>query len=62
MEEKQALQVLQKELDKEVDEAPAIDLVCPQPYPTSVNQASAYINRRSPRGTPASYLIEFLKN
>jgi hypothetical protein len=47
----------------EIDEVAAIDLVhaldC---VPLAVNQAAAYINRRSPRVSVASYLEEFRKS
>jgi hypothetical protein len=59
----QALELLQKRLEGKTDGASATDLVlvldC---IPLAVNQAAAYINRRSPRMTIASYLDEFHKN
>ncbi|KAH6989185.1 kinesin light chain 3 [Ilyonectria sp. MPI-CAGE-AT-0026] len=63
MGEEQALELLRKRLEGEADEAAAIDLIyaldC---IPLAVNQAAAYINRRSPRVTITSYLIEFRKS
>ncbi|KAJ1322837.1 FxSxx-COOH system tetratricopeptide repeat protein [Microdochium nivale] len=60
MEEAQARDILQRYLDDKVDEAVASALVraldC---IPLAVNQAAAYINRRSPRVTAESYLREF---
>ncbi|KAF6800116.1 Kinesin light chain 5 [Colletotrichum musicola] len=60
MEEAQALQLLQKKLGQDVDENAALrlsrTLEC---IPLAVNQAAAYINRRSPRMTIQSYLDEF---
>ncbi|KAK1839854.1 Kinesin light chain 5, partial [Colletotrichum chrysophilum] len=63
MENEQALQLLQKKLGRDVDEAAALrlsrTLEC---IPLAVNQAAAYINRRSPRVTVESYLDEFQKS
>ncbi|KAF5673917.1 kinesin light chain 3 [Fusarium heterosporum] len=63
MAEEQALELLQGHLTDETDEAAAKDLVrmldC---IPLAVKQAAAYINRRSPRVTPASYLEEFSRS
>ncbi|RGP69012.1 kinesin light chain 3 [Fusarium sporotrichioides] len=60
MGEKQALELLQRRLENKTDEVAAKDLVrtldCIQ---LAVNQAAAYINRRSPRVTIKSYLSEF---
>ncbi|KAF4970220.1 hypothetical protein FSARC_2685 [Fusarium sarcochroum] len=60
MGEEQALELLQRKLEDKTDEAAAKDLVrtldC---IPLAVNQAAAYINRRSPRVTTKSYLNEF---
>ncbi|KPA40104.1 kinesin light chain 3 [Fusarium langsethiae] len=60
MGEEQALELLQRRLENKTDEAAAKDLVrtldC---IPLAVNQAAAYINRRSPRVTIKSYLSEF---
>ncbi|KAI9167834.1 Kinesin light chain [Paramyrothecium foliicola] len=63
MGENQALELLQRRLEGEVDEAAAIDLVLALDcIPLAVSQAAAYINRRSPRVTTTSYLDEFAKN
>ncbi|CAI0654348.1 unnamed protein product [Colletotrichum noveboracense] len=63
MENEQALQLLQKKLGRDFNEAAAIrlsrTLEC---IPLAVNQAAAYINRRSPRVTILSYLDEFQKS
>jgi tetratricopeptide (TPR) repeat protein len=63
MEEVQALELLTTRLEGETDEAAAIELVralgC---IPLAVNQAAAYINRRSPRLSVKSYLEKFRKN
>lgn len=60
MAEGQALELLRRTAEAETDDAAAIELVraldC---IPLAVNQAAAYINRRSPRETIASYLEEF---
>ncbi|KAM0268252.1 hypothetical protein ACHAQH_010010 [Verticillium albo-atrum] len=63
MEEEQALQLFRKKLEFEVDERSAIDLVrALNRIPLAVNQAAAYINRRSPRVTAGTYLNEFRKS
>ncbi|KAF6788995.1 Kinesin light chain 5 [Colletotrichum sojae] len=63
MENEQALQLLQKKLGRDVNEAAALrlsrTLEC---IPLAVNQAAAYINKRSPRVTILSYLDEFQKS
>ncbi|KAF6804524.1 Kinesin light chain 5 [Colletotrichum sojae] len=63
MENEQALQLLQKKLGRDVNEAAASrlsrTLEC---IPLAVNQAAAYINKRSPRVTIQSYLDEFQKS
>ncbi|KAM0339924.1 hypothetical protein ACHAPU_010757 [Fusarium lateritium] len=63
MVEEQALELLQRQLENKTDEAVAEDLVrmldC---IPLAVKQAAAYINRRSPRVTPSSYLREFSRS
>ncbi|KAM0362981.1 hypothetical protein ACHAPK_011328 [Fusarium culmorum] len=63
MTEEQALELLQRRLEDEVDEADGVNLVrtldC---IPLAINQAAAYINRRSPRTTIQSYLDEFCRN
>ncbi|OLN81556.1 Kinesin light chain 5 [Colletotrichum chlorophyti] len=63
MEEAQALQLLQKKLGPDVQEADALRLIHTlECIPLAVNQAAAYINRRSPRVTIQSYLDEFQKS
>ncbi|KAJ4243339.1 hypothetical protein NW762_014825 [Fusarium torreyae] len=63
MGKEQALELLQRRLDNKTEEAAATDLVrtldC---IPLAINQAAAYINRRSPRVTVESYLKEFYGN
>ncbi|KAF4445315.1 kinesin light chain 3, partial [Fusarium acutatum] len=63
MREEQALELLQRRLENKTDESTAKNLVntldC---IPLAVNQAAAYINRRSPRVTIESYLDEFYSN
>ncbi|KAF6810671.1 Kinesin light chain 5 [Colletotrichum plurivorum] len=60
MQEDQALELLTKRLDGETDKAAAIELVSALDYiPLAVNQAAAYINRRSPRVSVMSYLDKF---
>ncbi|KAJ4235454.1 hypothetical protein NW757_013525 [Fusarium falciforme] len=63
MREEQAFELLQRRLEDKTDEAAAMDLVraldC---IPLAVNQAAAYINRRSPRVTTESYLNEFRRS
>ncbi|KAF6782913.1 Kinesin light chain 5, partial [Colletotrichum sojae] len=63
MENEQALQLLRKKLGWDVNEAAASrlsrTLEC---IPLAVNQAAAYINKRSPRVTILSYLDEFQKS
>ncbi|KAL7755426.1 hypothetical protein ACKLNR_014524 [Fusarium oxysporum f. sp. zingiberi] len=63
MGEEQALELLQRRLENKTDEAAAKDIVrtldC---IPLAVNQAAAYINRRSPRVTTKSYLNEFYRS
>ncbi|KAF6784302.1 hypothetical protein CMUS01_16622, partial [Colletotrichum musicola] len=60
MEKTQALLLLQKKLRQDVDEAAAVRLVGTLEYiPLAINQAAAYINKRSPRVTIQSYLDEF---
>lgn len=59
----QALQVLRNGLESEADEAAAVELVAVLGHiPLAVNQAAAYINRRHPRVSVASYLEEFRKS
>ncbi|KZL85289.1 TPR domain-containing protein [Colletotrichum incanum] len=62
MEEAQAFQLLQNKLDQDVDEVAALRLVhtlgC---IPLAVNQAAAYIHKRS-RATIQSYLDELQKS
>jgi tetratricopeptide (TPR) repeat protein len=63
MEEVQALELLTTRLEGETDKAAAIELVralgC---IPLAVNQAAAYINRRSPRLSITLYLQKFRKS
>ncbi|KAF4895134.1 Kinesin light chain [Colletotrichum fructicola] len=59
----QALELLRKRSKGEIDEAAATELVrALDNIPLAVNQAAAYINRRSPRVSVASYLDEFRKS
>ncbi|KAF6782114.1 PFS and TPR domain-containing protein [Colletotrichum sojae] len=63
MEEAQALLLLQRKLGQDVDEAAALRLIHTLGYiPLAVNQAAAYIFKRSPRVTVQSYLDEFQKS
>ncbi|KAF6834014.1 Kinesin light chain 5 [Colletotrichum musicola] len=63
MEDEQTLQLLQKKLGRDVNEAAAIRLSrALGRIPLAVNQAAAYINKRSPRVTILSYLDEFQKS
>ncbi|RGP63231.1 kinesin light chain 3 [Fusarium longipes] len=63
MREEQALELLQRRLENKTDESTAKHLVSTLDYiPLAVNQAAAYINRRSPRVTIESYLDEFHGN
>ncbi|KAJ0359932.1 hypothetical protein COL26b_014232 [Colletotrichum chrysophilum] len=63
MEEAQALLLLQKKLGQGVDETAALRLIHTLDYiPLAVNQAAAYIFKRSPRVTVQSYLDEFQKS
>ncbi|CAH0017229.1 unnamed protein product [Clonostachys rhizophaga] len=63
MDEEQALQLLRRKLENKVDEDAAVDLIHSlDRIPLAVNQAAAYINRRSPRVTIRSYLGEFRKS
>ncbi|KAF6843413.1 Kinesin light chain 5 [Colletotrichum musicola] len=60
MEKEQALQLLQSKLGRDVNEADALRLIHTlECIPLAVNQAAAYIHRRSPRVTVESYLEEF---
>ncbi|KAF4417377.1 Kinesin light chain [Colletotrichum fructicola] len=60
MEEKQALQLLQRKLGRDVNEAVASRFICTlECIPLAINQAAAYIHKRSPRVTVESYLEEF---
>ncbi|KAF6820521.1 Kinesin light chain 5 [Colletotrichum sojae] len=60
MEKEQALQLLQRKLGRDVNEADALRLIHTlECIPLAVNQAVAYIHRRSPRVTVESYLEEF---
>ncbi|KAJ0347620.1 hypothetical protein COL154_013828 [Colletotrichum chrysophilum] len=63
MEEAQALQLFQKKLGQHVDEAAALRLIHTLDHiPLAVNQAAAYIFRKSPLVTVQSYLDEFQKS
>ncbi|KAJ0268771.1 hypothetical protein CBS470a_013803 [Colletotrichum nupharicola] len=63
MENEQALQLLQKKLGRDVNNAAALQLSRTlECIPLAVNQAAAYINKRSPRVTILSYLDEFQKS
>ncbi|KAF6787063.1 Kinesin light chain 5, partial [Colletotrichum sojae] len=60
MEEAQALQLFQKKIGRDANEAASLRLINTLDYvPLAVNQAAAYIYRRSPRVTVESYLEEF---
>ncbi|KAH9225249.1 hypothetical protein K456DRAFT_1419334 [Colletotrichum gloeosporioides 23] len=60
MEEAQALLLLQNKLGRDIDETAALSLIHTLNHiPLAVNQAAAYIFRRSPRVTIQSYLDEF---
>ncbi|KAF6785731.1 Kinesin light chain 5, partial [Colletotrichum musicola] len=60
MEKAQALLLLQNKLRQDVDEAASVRLVGTLEYiPLAINQAAAYINKRSPRVTIQSYLDEY---
>ncbi|KAF6806455.1 Kinesin light chain 5 [Colletotrichum sojae] len=63
MEKAQALLLLQKRLGQDVEKAAAVRLVGTLEYiPLAIDQAAAYINKRSPRVTIQSYLDEFQKS
>ncbi|GKT44024.1 uncharacterized protein ColSpa_04205 [Colletotrichum spaethianum] len=63
MEEAQALLLLQKKLGPDIDKAVALRLIHTLDHiPLAVNQAAAYIYRRSPRVTVQSYLNEFKRS
>ncbi|KAF6781030.1 Kinesin light chain 5, partial [Colletotrichum sojae] len=60
MEEAQALQLFQTKIGRDVNEAASLRLINTLDYvPLAVNQAAAYIYKRSPRVTIESYLEEF---
>ncbi|KAF6803818.1 Kinesin light chain 5, partial [Colletotrichum plurivorum] len=60
MEEAQALQLFQKKIGRDANEAASLRLINTLDYvPLAVNQAAAYIYKRSPRVTVESYLEEF---
>ncbi|KAF6806860.1 Kinesin light chain 5 [Colletotrichum plurivorum] len=60
MEEAQALQLFQTKIGRDVNEAASLRLIDTLDYvPLAVNQAAAYIYKRSPRVTIESYLEEF---
>ncbi|CCF43601.1 hypothetical protein CH063_13257, partial [Colletotrichum higginsianum] len=60
LDEAQALLLLQKKLGQDIDKAAAVRLVHRLDHiPLAVNQAAAYIYKRSPRVTVHSYLDEF---
>ncbi|OHW94110.1 putative kinesin [Colletotrichum incanum] len=63
IDEAQALLLLQKKLGPDINEAVALRLVHTLNHiPLAVNQAAAYIHRRSPRVTVKSYLDEFKRS
>nr|XP_036584474.1 Kinesin light chain 5 [Colletotrichum truncatum]KAF6793992.1 Kinesin light chain 5 [Colletotrichum truncatum] len=63
MDKEQALLLLQNKLDQDIDEAAALRLIHTlNRIPLAVNQAAAYIHKRSPRVTIHSYLEEFQKS
>ncbi|KAF4474585.1 hypothetical protein CGGC5_v017065 [Colletotrichum fructicola Nara gc5] len=60
MEEAQALQLFQKKIGRDDNEAAVLRLIDTLDYvPLAINQAAAYIYKRSPRVTVESYLEEF---
>ncbi|KAJ5009127.1 Kinesin light chain [Colletotrichum sp. SAR 10_99] len=60
MEREQALQLLQRKLGRDVNKATALRLISTlECIPLAVNQAVAYIYKRSPRVTVESFLEEF---
>ncbi|KXH67623.1 kinesin light chain protein, partial [Colletotrichum salicis] len=60
MDEAQALLLFQKKVGQDIDKAGAMRLVHRLDHiPLAVNQAAAYIHKRSPRVTVRSYLDEF---
>ncbi|KAF7551854.1 hypothetical protein G7Z17_g4689 [Cylindrodendrum hubeiense] len=63
MDSSQALELIRNTLDGAVDETAAMDLVSTLDFiPLAVNQAAAYINRRTPLVTIHSYLADFEKS
>lgn len=59
----EALELFRNKFDGDIDEAAAADLVSTLDFiPLAVNQSAAYINRRAPRVTIRSYLIDFQKS
>ncbi|XEU94717.1 hypothetical protein FSHL1_000001 [Fusarium sambucinum] len=63
MGEEQASELLQRTLEDKADESTAVDLVRTLNHiPLAINQAAAYINRRSPQVTVTSYLDEICRS
>nr|XP_036584338.1 Kinesin light chain 5 [Colletotrichum truncatum]KAF6793856.1 Kinesin light chain 5 [Colletotrichum truncatum] len=63
MDKEQALLLLQNKLGQDIDEAASLRLIHTlNRIPLAVNQAAAYIYKRSPRVTISSYLEEFQKS
>ncbi|KAH7001205.1 hypothetical protein EDB80DRAFT_879307 [Ilyonectria destructans] len=59
----EALKLFRKKLDGDIDEVAAADLVSTLDFiPLAVNQSAAYINRRAPRVTVRSYLVDLQRS
>ncbi|KAH8734444.1 hypothetical protein BGZ61DRAFT_490401 [Ilyonectria robusta] len=59
----EALELFRNKFDGDIDEAAAADLVSTLDFiPLAVNQSAAYINRRAPRLSIRSYLVDFQKS
>lgn len=59
----EALELFRNKFDGDIDEAAAVDLVSTLDFiPLAVNQSAAYINRRAPRLSIRSYLVDFQKS
>jgi tetratricopeptide (TPR) repeat protein len=63
MDRGQALQLLRNKLEDASDEGGAADLLNNLDYiPLAITQAAAFINRRAPRMTISSYIVDFRKS